>query len=289
VSHTKHIELADAAGLAALGELDAERMHAEAHARTCTSCADMLNDAAAMLQLLDAGAALPAPDPHVLERCQQAIHLQLGQPSATTPAATADLPARSAAKLAKRLMQWPAILAGMLAAGLALALVASGKHREPALHAWAEAGVALVLAIACLTLAPRLRGAATALAVAIGAGLVVASTGSLNLNGILGETLGSALGLKCALIEIVVSALPFGLFAYVALRNRAQVTASSGAAIAAAGALAGQAALHLTCPERSGTPHLLVFHLGAVAVAAVLGSLAALPLAVRIARLRAAN
>jgi hypothetical protein len=40
---------------------------------------------------------------------------------------------------------------------------------------------------------------------------------------------------------------------------------------AAAGALAGHAALHLTCPVRAATPHLLAFHAGGVLLAAALG------------------
>src|SRR5690348_8442079 len=47
------------------------------------------------------------------------------------------------------------------------------------------------------------------------------------------------------------------------------------AAVAAGGALASQAAQHMTCPVAHADTHLLVFHLGGVMLAAALGSLGA--------------
>lgn len=42
---------------------------------------------------------------------------------------------------------------------------------------------------------------------------------------------------------------------------------------ASAGALAGDAALHLTCQAHESLPHLLVFHVGGILLAAVVSSL----------------
>ncbi|HEY6001519.1 MAG TPA: hypothetical protein VIV57_01515, partial [Anaeromyxobacter sp.] len=51
-------------------------------------------------------------------------------------------------------------------------------------------------------------------------------------------------------------------------------SASAMAAAAAAGALAGDAALQLACPARAAMPHLLAFHVGGVVLAAAAAGLA---------------
>jgi hypothetical protein len=66
--------------------------------------------------------------------------------------------------------------------------------------------------------------------------------------------------------------LPLGLAVQQGRRLRAAPNATTFASFAAAGALAGQAALDLTCPDRSGTPHLVLFHLAGVLLAALLGA-----------------
>jgi hypothetical protein len=73
---------------------------------------------------------------------------------------------------------------------------------------------------------------------------------------------------NCALTELLAAALPLGTTA-VLLAGRTE-RARALPAVAAAGALAGQAALLLFCPYRTHA-HLLVFHLGAVLLAAGIG------------------
>ena len=83
--------------------------------------------------------------------------------------------------------------------------------------------------------------------------------------------LAPAIGIKCTLLEIVAALVPWIVF----LRfTQGLVGRGQGAAMAAAGALAGQAALHLSCPVAHAEPHLLVFHLGGVILASALGALA---------------
>jgi hypothetical protein len=67
------------------------------------------------------------------------------------------------------------------------------------------------------------------------------------------------------------AALP--LAALMSMTRRASFASSpqTAAAIAAAGALLGQAALHLTCQAHDQRSHLWVFHTGALVVAIMAG------------------
>jgi hypothetical protein len=62
----------DAAEIAALPELDAERLAAYAHAASCAECAARLAEAESLLALIDA-APLPAPSAQVLQRTMNAV------------------------------------------------------------------------------------------------------------------------------------------------------------------------------------------------------------------------
>jgi hypothetical protein len=78
-------------------------------------------------------------------------------------------------------------------------------------------------------------------------------------------------GVECTLLELFAAALPWVAFRRVAGPWRSRSAAS---AVAAAGALSGHAALHLTCPIAHADAHLLVFHFGGVVLAALIGALA---------------
>ena len=73
------------------------------------------------------------------------------------------------------------------------------------------------------------------------------------------------------LLELLAASLPWLAFRQVAGPRREKW---SSAAVAAAGALAGHAALHLTCPAAHADAHLFVFHVGGVVLAAMLAVLA---------------
>src|SRR5262249_5673436 len=66
--------------------------------------------------------------------------------------------------------------------------------------------------------------------------------------------------------------------------HRGQGGAALYAGVAAAGALAGQAGLHLSCPAQAALPHLIAFHVGGVLLAALVGAASARVLALRGAR-----
>lgn len=77
-------------------------------------------------------------------------------------------------------------------------------------------------------------------------------------------------GLRCLGFELLSAVWPIA--AVVAFRGLPSVTRSfHAAALAAAGALAGQAALHFSCPVSTAGPHLMLFHFGGVALAALAG------------------
>src|SRR5207253_2978471 len=74
--------------------------------------------------------------------------------------------------------------------------------------------------------------------------------------------------LMCTSFELIGAALPLAAAAW-AWRKNPQPGALAQAA--AAGALAGQAALHLACPGRHDAMHLWMFHVSGVLLAAVAG------------------
>jgi hypothetical protein len=88
---------------------------------------------------------------------------------------------------------------------------------------------------------------------------------------------------KCVAIELFAAAWPLGAAALAKGLVRRPRSPWATAALAASGALAGQATLHLTCPVRLAEPHLAVFHTGGVVLAALLGASAS-----RLPRFRAA-
>ncbi|HTN52614.1 MAG TPA: hypothetical protein VML50_09450, partial [Anaeromyxobacter sp.] len=87
-----------------------------------------------------------------------------------------------------------------------------------------------------------------------------------------GGPLEAGLGFHCLALELACAA---GAVAAGWAAVRRGVTALGGrlaAGAAAAGALAGDAGLHLVCRAQDSLPHLLVFHVGGVALVAVLAA-----------------
>jgi len=76
--------------------------------------------------------------------------------------------------------------------------------------------------------------------------------------------------IDCSLFELLAAALPLAAAAVVYRRNPSPGMLAQAAA---AGALAGQAALHIACPGRHDVVHLWVFHVAGVGAAALLGLL----------------
>lgn len=97
---------------------------------------------------------------------------------------------------------------------------------------------------------------------------------SLALALIMGHGGGTILGLhgvRCAGVELLTAAVPYGILFYSAVRGGRSGSAGGFAATAAAGAFVGQLYLLVRCPDQTHTPHLLVIHTGTVVLAALLG------------------
>jgi hypothetical protein len=226
----------DAPGLAALPADHPERAAAAAHARSCEGCARALREAERLQAML--AALEPGPLPSgALARAAAAIEEEL-------------------VRERRRRSVWGA----GAAAAVAGALVALARHREGGVLDWAVAAGLGVVAVALAALAsrrPRLViGGAVA---AVLAGAAVTGVGSL-------EALA---GLECLATELFGGAAIVWA-GWLALRRSATRPARGAVAAAAgAGALAGAAALQLTCGAHGAAPHFLAFHAGGVLLAIV--------------------
>ncbi len=231
---------ADAPGLAALRSDDPERVAAWSHANGCPGCASALREAE-RLQALIAGCE-PAPLPvGATERASRAIVAELR---------------REARRRA--LGSIVAICASVLL------FVGFARSRSRSTEDWAMAAVLAALAIALAAFArrrPLLVVGVTVLA-ALAAGLAFGQT-----------PLAGAPGVHCLATELASAAVVVGAV-WLALRKGTTSPARSAiAAAAAAGALAGDAALQVTCGAQDEVPHLLAFHVGGVLLAAAAASL----------------
>jgi len=238
-----------AAGLASLPEDDAERRAAFAHAEGCRDCARALAEGTKLAELLLKAKPLEAPSPEALARASREIQ--------------AELAAESRRLRARR----PGAIAAGVVVGF-LVVVAMARHRAGDGRSLAAAFALAAAATLLATLAPRRHRLLIALIA--GASLIFAAiTGE-------GGSLAPGIGVHCVLAELAAAVFPL-VIAFV-LTRRAREVSGGGlffATVAAAGALAGHAGLHLTCPVRFEAPHLYAFHTGGVILAAAVGFLAA--------------
>jgi hypothetical protein len=232
---------ADAPGLAALPASDPERAAAWSHASGCVGCARALREAERLQALIAGWEPAPLP-PSALARASLAIRDELQR----------EARRRTIGSVAA------ACAALVLAVGLA-------RTRSPAAGDWAVAAAVGALAVALAATArrrPLLVTAAAALA-ALSAALVLGGPGPL----------AASEGLRCLATELASAGAVVGA-AWLALRGGTTSPARSAiAAAAAAGALAGDAALQITCEAHGAAPHLLAFHVGGVILAAAGASL----------------
>ncbi|HEV8323888.1 MAG TPA: hypothetical protein VG389_19885 [Myxococcota bacterium] len=236
------------AGLMSLPADDPARAAAETHARDCAGCRAALDEGARLQALLGELPAPPPPSAEALARASAPILASLDR-GPRRPERRERVLAAAAAALA-----WAVL--GLM-------------HSHPAplgARALLLSGLAAALGVGGVALAFARGWTVAALAAAASAALALA-TGH-------GEVLAPLLGLRCVGTELVAALLPFAVAPWLWLRRRAEGGPGRFAGIAAAAALAGQAALHLTCHESAAGPHLLVFHTGGVLLAAALGTLA---------------
>ena len=226
---------AEAPGLAALRSDHPERIAAAAHASGCPGCARALAEGERLQSLLAEAAPAPLPAA-LLGRAHAAIRGELRR------------------EARRRLV-------GSVAAVCAAVLVLVGlaRARSPSMADWALAAVLWATAAALAAAAsrrPRLVMAVSVLAAAV-AGTSSGGPGALV----------PSLGLECLATELASAAVVVGA-AWLAVRGGTSSPARSAiAAAAAAGALAGDAALQVTCAAHTSVPHLLAFHVGGVLLA----------------------
>jgi hypothetical protein len=227
---------ADAPGLAALPPDDPERTAAWAHAAGCEGCARALREAEQLQALL--GEWHPGP----------------------VPAAALERAVRGIADELRRETRRRSVWSAGAAAAFMVGLVALSRHRGGTALDWATAAILGTLALVLAALAgrkPALTVASAAVA-ALAAALVVGGPGPLE----------PGLGLDCLVSELASAAVVVGT-GWMALRGgTSSLTRSTLAATAAAGALAGDAALQVVCGAHQIAPHLLAFHVGGLLLAA---------------------
>lgn len=228
----------DAAGMASLPDGDPERERYLLHARGCDGCMQALREGEQLMRLIEAS-PLPAPAPAALRRASAPILSQLR-------------PARP---------RWIWLSAAAVVPGFLLPLFLK-VHLDG--ESWTAALAALLLAGLLAAAAGALRGGALVV-------LAAAAAFALAAGGVPGLPVGRVLyagELDCTFFELAAAALPLAATAWVFRGNRMP---GALATAAAAGALAGQAALHVGCPGSHSPVHLWVFHVGGVAAAALLG------------------
>lgn len=223
-----------AAGIASLPESDPERQAYLAHARSCAGCMQALHEGENLMAALGRS-SLPAPSAKALRRASAPVLRELRPPSS-----------------------WGLRAASALAAAAVPILFA--RHHD--WEGW-EAALLVLAGATALSATAGLWKAGAWVALAGSAGFALAAGGVPGFPRA-GAGFSPGVGLDCFGLEILGGAVA----ALVALRSAAR---GSLAASATAGALAAQAALHIACSAHLQAPHLWLFHVGGVAVAAALG------------------
>lgn len=230
----------NAAGVASLPEGDPERIEYLAHAQGCPGCMAAFRQGEALMRKLDA-VELPAPSPAALDRTRAAVlaEMQTARAPWWLNAAAAIGAFFVPVFFARRLQ-----LAGLAFSALVLAAATVLAATAGALRS----GVLIVLAAS--------------------AGFAFAAGGVPGMPQVKDFAL---IEFTCGGRELLAAALPLAAAAW-AFRKNPRPGALAQAA--AAGALAGQAALHLSCPARNDAVHLWSFHVAGVMVAALIGWIA---------------
>ena len=230
---------ANAAGLVTLPPGDPDREAAWAHARECPDCTRALR-AAEHFQ-----AMLAASDPRA--------SVDGGALTATSDEIVTELRRENRRRM--RVSGIAVIAAFALAVGLA-------RHRSPA---QTDRVLAFVLAFAALASAVGAVARDWAVLIAIG---VPAASVALAVVAGRGGGLQPDVGVECLATELACAGTVIA-GAWIALRGGStSLGPRTAAAGAAAGALAGMAALELTCPAHGAFSHLVLFHAAGVLLAA---------------------
>ena len=226
---------------ALLGEAD------PAHVRTCAECAAAVRKSQELDALL-AAAVLPGPSAAAMQRASAPVLAEM----------RAELQASRRAPKRARGGAWA--VQGLAAVAAFAAPLLFLHHRDAS--AWTAALVVLAASAVLAATAGTLR-AGGLVVLAASAGFAVAEGGIPGFSnaGLNGDYL-------CFCIELAAAALPLGAALWLSRRDPRP---GALAQAAAAGALAGQAALNLCCGAHQEAPHLWAFHVSGVAAAALIG------------------
>src|SRR5260370_4488741 len=208
---------------------------------------EALREGEKLMRLIESS-PLPAPSPQALQRASAAILSELRAAS-------------KGPRLATRRPKWLLQAAAAIPGFLLPILIARPLDRE----GWAAA-LLLLAAAAVLTASAGVLRSGALVVLAASAGFAFAA------GGVPGVPLSGAglhlAELDCPFFELLAAALPLAA-AFVVFRRNPMPGALAQAA--AAGALAGQAALHIACPDSHHAVHLWGFHVRGVAAAALIG------------------
>jgi len=240
MTQSDHIE-EHAAGIASLPTSDPERIAAEAHAATCARCAAALQESARLIELIDE-AVMPTFATDMLQRAQadawQRIRRHERRALLTTTTSTASV---------------------LLSFCIALPIA---RQHTFELNRWLAALAVMASALLFAAVAGRARW--LSLGLSFGTSILVAS--------LAGSQDGVAMlhGLRCIGVELTAAIIPYATLALGVLRTAETGQAAYFAAVSVSGALAGQAALLITCPEHAHAPHQFLSHVTGVVLAALI-------------------
>ncbi len=242
MTSTAHVESGRWPLLLSLPADDPERLGALAHAAGCEPCGSAQRAGLGLLADLSRAAKEPLPPPEMLEKAALPVRQAL-----------------AAERSVRRTVKWVEVSAALGAFGLVLGLAArtNGSSWGPPL---------LLLGVAALV--PWLVRPFGPWAPAVLAAVSTAFALSRAADSQLPDHLN---GFGCAGMEALAAVLPLAVLAWMARRHGLTFGSLAYAGAAAAGALAGQAALLLTCPSHD-LSHLLVIHSGTVLLAAMAGA-----------------
>jgi hypothetical protein len=226
---------------ALLGEAD------PAHVRTCAECAALVQQNEKLNALLGQ-AVLPAPSAAAMQRASAPVLAEMH----------AGKQQRALAPKKARQGAWA--VQGIAAVAAFAAPLLFLHHRDAS--GWTAAVVVLAASAVLAATAGTLR-AGGLVVLAASAGFAVAEGGIPGFSNV-----GVNVDYLCFFIELGAAALPLGAALWV---SRNDLRPGALAQAAAAGALAGQAALNLCCGAHQHAPHLWVFHVSGVAAAALIG------------------
>jgi hypothetical protein len=227
--------------LVALAPSEPERLAAFVHAQTCSACRKAVEEGAQLISLLDSIPLPAAPSVEVLARASSPILAELGA---------------SAKKSRGYAAPW--LGASIFVSCLGFSLVS--PNPGIALWPWALAGVLLLSLLSGL-----LTKTWWSLGLFIGGSVLLSALHS-------GSAPTHGPGLLCLWIEQSMALLPVITSLYLVAKGHVPGGGAYFAGAAAAGALAGQAAMLLACPNNN-LEHLLLAHTGGVLFAAAMGTL----------------